>query len=120
MSNRLRFSIQTDEAEASNRNQVCTRKLYRLPPRRHKSKDEIDVPDILVPVEFTQEELDQLSRIAESRGITVDECITEAVEDFIEDMYFNRVADERLKTFEDNPVPLSTLEDMKKRYGFDG
>ena len=115
MSNKLRFSIQTDEAEASNRNQVCTRKLYRLPPRRHKSKDEIDVPDI-----FTQEELDQLTRVAENRGITVDECITEAVEDFIEDMYFHQVADERLKNFEDNPVPLSTLEDMKKRYGLDG
>lgn len=120
MSNRLRFSIQTDGAEASNKSQVCARKLYRLPPRRHESKDENDVPDILVPVEFTQEEYDQLTRIAESKGISLDECVTEALEDFIEDIYFNQVADERLKKFEDNPVPLATLEDMKKCYGFDG
>ena len=119
MSHSLRFSIQTDLSEDSKRTQVCSRKLFRLPPHPREPEDEVDVPEVFVPVEFTQEELDQLTHIAEVKGKSIDECIADALEDFLEDLYFNRVVDERLRKFEDNPAPLTTLEELMELYALD-
>ena len=119
MSHSLRFSIQTDLSEDSKRTQVCSRKLFRLPVQPREPGDEVDVPEVFVPVEFTQEELDQMTQIAEVEGKSIDDCIADALEDFLEDLYFNRVADERLREFEDDPAPLTTLEELVALYGLD-
>lgn len=116
MSARLRFSIQTDAREDLGTNECFKLKLYRISPGAKQTNGSNKYPDIVVPVEFTEEEFRRIDQTATQQGKSIDDLILESIEEFLEDYYLAESAEARLNEFEKSGETAIPLEKMKSLY----